>query len=82
MTWESNDRWHLGRAREPYRLPGATASAEDRPWRLITALPTELVPRPCSPTRPPRQERGHALVIDGGWREVADTALAFVQRFT
>ncbi len=25
--------------------------------------------------------RGHALVIDGGWREVADTALAFVQRF-
>jgi pimeloyl-ACP methyl ester carboxylesterase len=26
-------------------------------------------------------ERGHALVIDSGWREVADTALAFVQRF-
>ncbi|HWC42281.1 MAG TPA: hypothetical protein VHK02_09875 [Actinomycetota bacterium] len=26
--------------------------------------------------------RGHALVIDSGWREVADTALAFVQRFT
>ena len=26
--------------------------------------------------------RGHALVIDGGWREVADTALAFVKRFT
>jgi pimeloyl-ACP methyl ester carboxylesterase len=26
--------------------------------------------------------RGHALVIDNGWREVADTALAFVQRFT
>jgi pimeloyl-ACP methyl ester carboxylesterase len=25
--------------------------------------------------------RGHALVIDGGWREVADTALGFVQRF-
>jgi non-heme chloroperoxidase len=25
--------------------------------------------------------RGHALTIDGGWREVADTALAFVQRF-
>jgi pimeloyl-ACP methyl ester carboxylesterase len=25
--------------------------------------------------------RGHALVIDSGWREVADTALAFVQRF-
>jgi hypothetical protein len=26
--------------------------------------------------------RGNALTIDGGWREVADTALAFVQRFT
>lgn len=25
--------------------------------------------------------RGHALVIDSGWREVADTALAFIQRF-
>jgi non-heme chloroperoxidase len=25
--------------------------------------------------------RGHALVIDSGWREVADTTLAFVQRF-
>jgi pimeloyl-ACP methyl ester carboxylesterase len=26
--------------------------------------------------------RGHALVIDAGWRDVADTALAFVRRFT
>ena len=25
--------------------------------------------------------RGHALTVDSGWREVADTALAFVQRF-
>ena len=25
--------------------------------------------------------RGHALTIDAGWREVADTALAFVRRF-
>ena len=25
---------------------------------------------------------GHALTIDSGWRDVADTALAFVQRFT
>jgi pimeloyl-ACP methyl ester carboxylesterase len=25
--------------------------------------------------------RGHALTIDSGWREVSDTALAFVQRF-
>ena len=26
--------------------------------------------------------RGHSLTIDGGWREVADTALGFVKRFT
>jgi pimeloyl-ACP methyl ester carboxylesterase len=25
--------------------------------------------------------RGHALVIDSGWREVAETALAFIRRF-
>jgi len=25
--------------------------------------------------------RGHSLTIDGGWREVADTSLAFIQRF-
>ena len=25
--------------------------------------------------------RGHALVIDSGWREVADTALRFLNRF-
>jgi non-heme chloroperoxidase len=27
------------------------------------------------------KDRGHALTIDHGWREVADTALTFVQRF-
>ena len=26
--------------------------------------------------------RGHSLTIDSGWREVADTALAFIQRFS
>jgi hypothetical protein len=25
--------------------------------------------------------RGHALTIDDGWREVAETALAFITRF-
>ena len=28
------------------------------------------------------KNRGHALTIDSGWREVADTALAFTQRFS
>ena len=27
------------------------------------------------------KNRGHSLVVDSGWREVADTALAFVKRF-
>jgi pimeloyl-ACP methyl ester carboxylesterase len=27
------------------------------------------------------KNRGHALTIDSGWREVADTVLAFLQRF-
>jgi non-heme chloroperoxidase len=26
-------------------------------------------------------DRGHALTIDHGWREVADKALAFIKRF-
>jgi non-heme chloroperoxidase len=26
--------------------------------------------------------RGHSLTIDHGWREVAETALQFVRRFT
>jgi hypothetical protein len=26
-------------------------------------------------------DRAHSLTIDHGWREVADTALKFVQRF-
>jgi hypothetical protein len=26
-------------------------------------------------------DRGHSLIIDSGWREVADTALNFVRRF-
>jgi esterase/lipase len=26
-------------------------------------------------------DRGHSLTIDHGWREVAETALGFVQRF-
>jgi non-heme chloroperoxidase len=26
-------------------------------------------------------DRGHSLTIESGWREVADSALAFVKRF-
>jgi non-heme chloroperoxidase len=27
------------------------------------------------------KNRGHSLTTDNGWREVADTALAFIKRF-
>jgi non-heme chloroperoxidase len=51
------------------------------PWSIANAsfkqqadnkAVTEIVEMP---------RRGHALTIDNGWREVADTALAFVRRF-
>ena len=32
------------------------------------------------PSKKDAPNRGHALTIDSGWREVADTALAFVQK--
>jgi pimeloyl-ACP methyl ester carboxylesterase len=51
------------------------------PWAIVNASyrlqrrnqnVTEIVKMP---------NRGHALVIDNGWRDVADKALAFVRRF-
>jgi hypothetical protein len=41
---------------------------------LVTPVPRRLADRDGD-------RRGHSLVIDSGWREVADTALSFVQRF-
>jgi hypothetical protein len=35
----------------------------------LVAAPVGMIPN-----------RGHALTIDSGWREVADTAIAFVKR--
>jgi pimeloyl-ACP methyl ester carboxylesterase len=49
----------------------ANASASSKKQRRNSAV-TEIVKMPG---------RGHALTIDNGWREVADTALAFVRRF-
>ncbi|MGZ3416877.1 MAG: alpha/beta hydrolase [Polyangiales bacterium] len=52
-------------------VPWAVARASfDRQYRNRNV--TELVELP---------NRGHSLTIDSGWREVADTALAFVRRF-
>jgi pimeloyl-ACP methyl ester carboxylesterase len=52
-------------------VPWAIANASYKKQKRNEGV-TEIVEIP---------NRGHALTIDNGWREVADTALAFVQRF-
>jgi pimeloyl-ACP methyl ester carboxylesterase len=52
-------------------VPWAIANASFKKQKRNPGV-TEIVEMP---------NRGHALVIDSGWREVADTALAFVKRF-
>jgi non-heme chloroperoxidase len=52
-------------------VPWAIANASYKKQNRNEAT-TEIVEIP---------NRGHALVIDSGWREVADKALAFVKRF-
>jgi pimeloyl-ACP methyl ester carboxylesterase len=54
-----------------HTVPWAIANASYKKQRRNHAV-TEIVEIP---------NRGHALTIDSGWREVADTALAFVKRF-
>jgi non-heme chloroperoxidase len=55
-----------------HTVPWAIANASYKRQKRNEGV-TEIVEIP---------NRGHALTIDSGWREVADTALAFVQRFT
>lgn len=52
-------------------VPWAIANASYKRQKRNQAV-TEIIEMP---------NRGHGLVIDSGWREVADTALTFVQRF-
>ena len=52
-------------------VPWAIANASYKKQQRNEGV-TEIVEIPA---------RGHALTIDSGWREVADTALAFVKRF-
>jgi pimeloyl-ACP methyl ester carboxylesterase len=52
-------------------VPWAIANASFKKQERNQAV-TEIVEMP---------NRGHALVIDSGWREVADTTLTFVRRF-
>src|SRR3989440_1349647 len=52
-------------------VPWAIANASYKKQQRNQSV-TEIVEMP---------NRGHALVVDSGWREVADTALVFIQRF-
>jgi pimeloyl-ACP methyl ester carboxylesterase len=52
-------------------VPWAIANASYKQQKRNPGI-TEIIEMP---------NRGHALVIDNGWREVAERALAFVQRF-
>jgi non-heme chloroperoxidase len=54
-----------------HTVPWAIANASFKKQKRNTNV-TEIVEM---------KGRGHSLTIDSGWREVADTALAFVQRF-
>jgi non-heme chloroperoxidase len=54
-----------------HTVPWAIANASFKKQRRNPGV-TEIVKLP---------NRGHALTIDSGWREVADKALAFVKRF-
>ena len=54
-----------------HTVPWAIANASFKKQKRNEGV-TEIVEMP---------NRGHALTIDSGWREVADTALTFVKRF-
>jgi pimeloyl-ACP methyl ester carboxylesterase len=51
------------------------------PWAVANASFKQQERNPAVTEIKKLENRGHALTIDNGWREVADTALAFVQRF-
>jgi len=56
-----------------HTVPWAIANASFKKQKKNKQAVTEIVEM---------SGRGHALTIDSGWREVADTALEFVRRFT
>jgi non-heme chloroperoxidase len=51
------------------------------PWAIASASYKRQKRNPGVTEIEKMSNRGHSLVIDSGWREVADTALAFVRRF-
>jgi non-heme chloroperoxidase len=71
-------------SKTPNRGPLLLVSGEEDhtvPWAIVNAS-YKRQRRNSGVTEVARvANRGHALTIDSGWREVADKALAFVQRF-
>jgi non-heme chloroperoxidase len=55
----------------------------DQPWEQATLDRSPRSGRRNEAVTEIKQipNRGHSLTIDSGWRDVADTALAFVKRF-
>ncbi|MFE9747050.1 alpha/beta hydrolase [Saccharothrix saharensis] len=51
------------------------------PWAIVNASYRKQKDNPGVTEIVEIPGRGHALTIDSGWREVCDTALAFVRRF-
>lgn len=51
------------------------------PWAIANASYKHQKDNPGVTEIIEMPRRGHALTIDSGWREVCDTALAFIQRF-
>jgi non-heme chloroperoxidase len=51
------------------------------PWAIANASYKQQLRNPGLTEIVEMANRGHALTIDSGWKEVADTALAFVRRF-
>jgi pimeloyl-ACP methyl ester carboxylesterase len=52
------------------------------PWAIANASYKREKRNPGVTEIVKMENRGHSLTIDKGWREVAETALAFVRRFT
>ncbi len=71
-------------SRNPDRGPLLIISGEKDhtvPWAIANAAYKKQKKNPGVTEIVEMENRGHALTIDSGWREVADTALEFVGRF-
>jgi non-heme chloroperoxidase len=72
------------RSKNPERGPLLILDGEKDhtvPWAIAHASYKKQVRNPNVTEIVQVPNRGHSLTIDSGWREVADLALAFVQRF-